>query len=217
MNPPLHTLPVRLVPHAKSRKSIFALCAATTAFSIAWLFIVTVKWRALAAGNPRDLDPWDHVFAPLIGAAMAVFGIGGFIAAYLRTLPNSPFFHIELSSDGLTIRRIIARTFPWRELPLFETLREEISYKRGTEISHCTVGMQPAQSPRGESPGATHLREVLRIDGDQYGSKKAEQNVAELADWLNTLRQRAMDGQLDMGAPIEVPETFRRNAIVVSR
>ena len=54
---------------------------------------------------------------------------------------------------------------------------------------------------------------VIRIDADGYGANNCEQDAADLAAWLNHLRELALDKQLAPDEAVEVPEGFRGNAI----
>jgi hypothetical protein len=61
--------------------------------------------------------------------------------------------------------------------------------------------------------GASHQREVIRIDADGYGAKNGEQDAADLAAWLNQLRDLARDKRLSVNETVQVPEGFAGNAI----
>lgn len=65
-------------------------------------------------------------------------------------------------------------------------------------------------------PGSSHQREVIRIDADSYGAKKGEEDAADLAAWLNHLRDLARDNRLSPNEMVEVPAGFAENAITVA-
>jgi hypothetical protein len=64
--------------------------------------------------------------------------------------------------------------------------------------------------------GASHQREVIRIDADGYGAKNGEQDAAGLAAWLNHLRALARDRQPSSNEFVQVPQGFAGNAIAVA-
>ena len=57
---------------------------------------------------------------------------------------------------------------------------------------------------------------MIRIDADGYGAKNGEQDAAELAAWLNQLRDLARDRRLSPSEIVQVPEGFAGNAITVA-
>ena len=106
--------------------------------------------------------------------------------------------------------------FGWRDLPAFETLEHKRRTKNGTRVSWYTVAMENAPLEPGMARGASHQREVIRIDADSYGAKNGEQDAAELAAWLNRLRDLARDKQLSANEIVQVPEGFAGNVITVA-
>jgi hypothetical protein len=73
--------------------------------------------------------------------------------------------------------------------------------------------MENAPLEPGLARGGSHQREVMRIDADGYGANNGEQDAADLAAWLNQLRDLARDKRLAPDEAVEVPEGFRGNAI----
>src|SRR6185503_8153567 len=108
---------------------------------------------------------WAASTFSLFGLPFAVVGICGIGGALLRMLPNSPYYHIEISADGLLVQSLFKQArHAWRDLPAFETLQHKRRTKNGTRTSWYTVAMEGAPLEPGTERGASHQREVLRID-----------------------------------------------------
>lgn len=206
------TLPIRLVP--RKRSQIIPLFAFTFAFVIVSLMALVVSDSSIPIRINGEMVT-QSLARSLIAALLicgVLFCLGGILAVVAKLLPRSPFFHIVLSSDGVTLRRWFFReTLAWRDAPEFDTLQVETSSKRGTRINHYTVAMRAATPPAGETGPGSYLEEALRISANEYGAESEEQDAKLLAAWFNTLRNLALDGKLDARAAVEVPEAFRRS------
>jgi hypothetical protein len=211
-------LPIRLLPRKGHQLGLIGFFGVFLGFSIFWMG---------GASGILDLDNGDiHIPPPggwaastfgLFGLPFAIVGIGGIGGAVLRMLPNSPYSHIEINADGLLVRSLFTQTrHAWRDLPAFETLEHKRRAKNGVRISWYTVAMEGAALEPGMERGASHQREVLRIDADSYGARNGEQDAADLAGWLNHLRDLARDNQLSPSEIVQVPENFAGNAITVA-
>jgi hypothetical protein len=210
-------LPIRLLPRKGQQIGLIAFFGFFLAFSLFWM---------AGASGILDLDDGTVHFPPpggwaaatfgLFGLPFAVVGLCGIAAALLRMLPNSPYYNLEIAADGLLVRSLFKRTrYPWRDLPAFETLEHKRRTKNGTRISWYAVAMAGASLEPGMERGASHQREVLRIDADGYGANNGEQDAADLAAWLNHVRDLALDKRLAPNEAVEVPEGFRGNAIAL--
>ena len=76
--------------------------------------------------------------------------------------------------------------------------------------------MEGAPLEPGMERDASHQREVLLIDADLYGANNGEQDAADLAAWLNHLRELARDRRLSPNELVDVPDGFAGNAITVA-
>lgn len=208
-------LPIRLLPRKGIQAGLIAFFAVFFGFSIFWMGgasgIVDLDNGAVHIPPPGG---WAQGAFGLFGLPFAVIGFSGIAGAVLKMLPNSPYYHIEINASGLLIRKLFKRTrHAWRDLPAFETLERRRKTKNGTSISWYTVAMESAPLEPGMKPGSSHQREVIRIDADSYGAKKGEEDAADLAAWLNHLRDLARDNRLSPNETVEVPEGFAGNAI----
>jgi hypothetical protein len=211
-------LPIRLLPRKGQQLGLIAFFGFFFGFSLFWM---------AGASGILDLDDgtinipppggWAESAFALFGLPFTVIGLCGIAGALLRMLPNSPYYHLEINADGLLVRTLFKQTrHAWRDLPAFETLEHKRRTKNGTRISWYTVAMENAPLEPGMARGASHQREVIRIDADGYGAKNGKQDAADLAAWLNQLRDLARDKQLSANEIVQVPEGFARNAITVA-
>ena len=213
-----YRLPVRLLPRKGHQLGLIAFFGFFFGFSVFWMGgasgILDLDNGAIHIPPPGG---WAASAFGLFGLPFAVVGICGIGGALLRMLPNSPYYHIEISADGLLVQSLFKQArHAWRDLPAFETLQHKRRTKNGTRTSWYTVAMEGAPLEPGTERGASHQREVLRIDADGYGAKNGEQDAANLAAWLNQLREMARDKRLSPNEMVEVPEGFARNAITVA-
>ena len=208
-------LPIRLVPRKGQQIALLAFFGFFFGFSIFWMAGAAgiLDLNEGTINFPRSGD-WIGNLFPLFGLPFAAVGICGLTVAVLKMLPNSPYYHIEIHADGLFVRSLFKqKRYAWRELPVFETLERRRRTKNGTRIEWYAVAMESAPLESGMAEGATHQREVLRINADEYGAKNGQQDAADLAAWLNTLRDLARDKRIAADEEVAVPDGFRNNAI----
>jgi hypothetical protein len=203
-------LPIRLVPRKRSQiMPLFAFCFAFVIVSIMAL-VTSDPAIPIKMSGEVVTQPWVRSLLVALLICGVLFCLGGIFAVSAKLLPRSPFFHIVLSSEGVTLRRWFFRqTLAWRDAPEFDTLQVETSSKRGTRINHYTVAMRAATPPEGETGRGSYMEEALRISTNEYGAESEEQDAKLLAAWFNTLRKLALDGKLDARTAVEVPEAFR--------
>jgi hypothetical protein len=204
------TLPFRLVPRKRSQIApLFGFCLGFVMVGMSALLTANGRMRIKISGEVVT-DPTARMLVALLLFAGALVCLGGIVAVAVKMLPRSPFFHINLSSDGIVIRRWFRQqALAWSEAPKLETLEVETKSKRRTRTSHYTVVMQPVTPPAGTTGRGSYLEEVVRISADEYGARSEEEDAAILAEWLDALRKLAAEKRLDGNAPVEVPEAFR--------
>ena len=211
-------LPIRLVPRKGQQIGLLAFFGFFFGFSIFWMAGAAgiLDLNEGTINFPRSGDLIGNLF-PLFGLPFAVVGICGLTAAVLKMLPNSPYYHVEINADGLLVRSLFKqKRYAWRELPVFETLERRRRTKNGTRIEWYTVAMEGAPLEPGMAEGASHQREVLRINADEYGAKNGQQDAVDLAAWFNHLRDLAQDKRLQPNEVVEMPAGFIANAITVA-
>ncbi len=208
-------LPIRLLPRKGHQLGLILFFGVFLGFSLFWMGgasgILDLDGGAIRIPPPGG---WPSAAFGLFGIPFAVVGACGIAGALLRMLPNSPYYHLQISADGLLIRSLFKQVrHAWRDLPPFETLERRRRTKNGTSISWYAVAMEGAPLEPGMERGSSHQREVVRIHADLYGAKNGEQDAKDLAAWFNQLRDLARDRQLAPDEAVEVPEGFHHNAI----
>jgi hypothetical protein len=207
-------LPVKLVPSKSSQIIPIVFFSVFLGFAIFWTTMAATMTGKANFGDPGTPEFWLGKLFPFFGVPFMLVGAGGIGRAILKMLPGSPYYHLEINADGILLRSLLKqKRYAWRELPQFETLERRRRSKSGVQISWYTVAMESLPPKPGMPVGATYQREVLRIFADEYGAKNGQQDAADLAAWLNQLRELAQDKRLNPAEEVEVPEGFRGNAI----
>ncbi|MEZ5833561.1 MAG: hypothetical protein R3D05_20500 [Dongiaceae bacterium] len=207
-------LPIRLLPRKGGQILQIVFFGIFFGFAVFWTvtaFTMIGRAESTEMGNPEF---WLGKLFPLFGLPFMLIGAGGIATAVLKMLPGSPYYHLEIGADGLVVRSLFKRRrYAWQELPQFETLERRRRTKNGVSIQWYTVAMQTLPPAPGMKSGDANAREVLRIFADEYGAKNGQQDAADMAAWLNQLRELALDRRLAPGESVEVPEGFRGNAV----
>ncbi|WP_119299907.1 hypothetical protein [Dongia deserti] len=206
-------LPIRLLPRRGAQIPLILFFGAFLGFAIFWTVSAAVTTDTRSFSDSSDTEFWLSRLFPLFGVPFILIGAGGIASAVLKLLPGSPYYHLEINADGLLVRSLFKqKRYGWRELPPFNTLERRRRTKNGTRIDWYTVAMEGAPLEPGMKAGATHQCEVLRIFADEYGAKNGQQDAADLAAWLNHLRDLARDNRLSSNEQVRVPSGFVANA-----
>lgn len=209
-----YRLPIRLLPRKRAQIIPMVFFGIFLGFSIFWTVTATVM---IGRANFSEEDAPEFLLGrlfPFFGIPFMLVGAGGIGRSVLKMRPGSPYYHLEVNADGLAIRLLFKQQrYAWRDLPAFETLKVRRSTKSGVTIEWYTVAMESLPPKPNMPPGSTYQREVLRIFADEYGASDGEKDAADLAGWLNGLRQLAVDNQLRANAQVGVPDGFIANAI----
>jgi hypothetical protein len=204
-------LPIRLVPRKGQQVGLLVFFGIFLGFALFWMAgaagILDLDEGAI---RQRTAEEWIGNLFPLFGLPFAAIGLGGIVVALLKLRRNSPHYHLEISSRGLSIKSLFAlRRHDWATLPGFETVRVERRTKSGKSIAHYTVAKQ--------TPAATDTprrqREILRIRADDYGARNGQEDAEALTAWFNHLRDLAQGGRLGADAEVVVPVGFWATAI----
>lgn len=210
-------LPIRLIPHKGGQIGQLLLGVFMIGFSIFWMG---------GAFEVFDLDygiinplTWERVMdrpSALLGLIVTAVGVFGVTRAILRMLPDSPYDHLQISSEGLLVRRFFKRDLhPWRDLPPFTTIEVVKSGKHKT-IRHYTVAVRGEAPPPDAPRGAGHVREVVRIYAQEYGRRKSQVDADALTEWLNALRDQARNKSLGANEIVTIPEPFQTTVMSIS-
>jgi len=207
-------LPIRLLPRKRGQIVPIIFFGVFLGFAIFWTTMAAVMTGKANFSDDQSPEFWLAKLFPFFGVPFMLIGAGGIARAVLKMLPGSPYYHLEIGSEGLLIRSLFKQQrHAWRALPPFDTLERRRSTKNGTRIEWYTVAMESLPPKPGMEPGASYQREILRIFADEYGAQNGQQDAADLAAWLNQLRERAIDQRLSPDEPVEVPPGFLANAI----
>jgi hypothetical protein len=206
-------LPIRLLPRKRGQILPIVFFEIFLGFAIFWTVMAAGMIGKADFSDPDLPEFWLGKVFPLFGVPFMLIGAGGIARAVAKMLPDSPYYHLEIDADGLLIRSPFKRRrFAWRDLPPFDTLERRRRTKNGVRIDWYTVAMEPLPPKPGMKPGDSYQREVLRIFADEYGASNGQQDAADLAAWLNHLRELAADKRLASTEEVELPEGFRASA-----
>jgi len=206
-------LPIRLLPRRRGQIAPIIFFGIFLGFAAFWTVMAATMIGKAHFGDPGTTEFWLGKLFPLFGVPFMLIGAGGIGRAILKMLPGSPYYHVEINAEGLLIRSPFKqRRFAWRDLPPFDTLERRRRTKNGVRIDWYTVAMESLPPKPGMKPGDSYQREVLRIFADEYGAGNGQQDAADLAAWLNRLRELAADQRLGPTEEVEVPEGFRAGA-----
>ena len=206
-------LPIRLLPRRRGQIVPIIFFGIFLGFAVFWTATAATMIGKADFGDPGTPEFWLGKLFPLFGVPFMVIGACGIGRAILKMLPGSPYYHVEINAEGLLIRSPLKqRRFAWRDLPPFDTLERRRRTKNGVRIDWYTVAMESLPPKPGMKPGDSYQREVLRIFADEYAASNSQQDAADLAAWLNRLRELAADQRLAPTEEVEVPEGFRAGA-----
>ena len=199
------TLPIRLKPRKRSQIFFFPFFGFFLLFSIFWMIGASQPGVTLHFNEVEVTDPYWRSLFPLWGIPFALIGLCGFAVALLKVLPNSPYYYLELTPDGLTHCSLLGKqSFAWRDLPAL-TLKEESDSESGPYYHVVAMDDETSAKPR----------EMLRVSMSQYGTANNKKGALELAAWINQLRDLALQGRLDLKTKIEIPNGFARHVVPV--
>ena len=204
-------LPIRLVPRKRTHVILLIFFGLFFAFACFWMILAMQPGMRLEFNDVEVTDPfWRRIF-PLWGVPFLLIGAGGLAVCLSRLLPRSPYFHVEVSAEGLRVREFgRPKHFAWRDLPAFETLEVVKRDDDGTTRNYYAVAMRPGLPSVPSTRSKKDPREIVRIPAHEYGVKDTMEDAQMLADWLNRVRDSASSRGSD---DIEIPEALRKIAI----
>ncbi len=197
------TLPIRLRPRKGSQVFLLLFFGFFLLFAIFWMIFASESGARLYFNDEEVTDPYWRSLFPLWGIPFALFGLCGSAVAALKLLPNSPYYYLELTPDGLTHCTLFRKqSFAWRDLPAL-TSKEESDAESGPSYYVVATDDKTSAKPR----------EMLSIPVGQYGTASNKKGALELAAWLNQLRDLALRSRLDVKTKIEIPDGFARHIV----
>ncbi len=200
-----HKLPIRLAPRRGMQAGRLLPAAGLAVFALYWIADEFGQSQRFIADGAQGTDYWLSFLPPLVAAGFLLLCALDILRSILKLLPDSPFYHLALYPEGLVVQAPFRRRrFAWGELPAFETIEVKRHSKYGARFRYFTVARAAAAGGRSG--------ELLRVDADEYGGKKSQEDADALTAWLNALRERGIAGKLKNGDAIEIPEGFRQTA-----
>lgn len=202
-------LPIRLVPRRGAQVFQIAFFIFFVGFALFWIAMAASgTWFA---DGERDRVHWAMNLFPLFGLIFVGVGVAGLANAIAKLLPGSPYHHLLISSEGLTIRTMWrARHHAWAELSPFDvSVRKHRDKDGDTRYSYYVVALPVADAGKLADEDERYNRSVIRIDADEFGADSAATDSADLAAWFSALRESALDRRLSAGEEVAVPPGFR--------
>ena len=204
-------LPLRLVPRKTGQVFKILFFGFFFCFAIFW----TVAASSMLWAAPIAAEPWPgftYLF-PLFGLPFIIVGVVGLTGAVLKLLPLSPYYHVELRPDGIGTRKLFQRRFfAWGALSPFDIAMKVRRTKGGKVTTYWIVALNAADAPYLADEKQRYNRSVLQINTGEYVNMDVENAATVLADWLNGLRQAALDRPGRAPATTAMPPDFRAAA-----
>ncbi len=200
-------LPLRLMPRKFGAVMLCFFFLFFFSFSVFWTFMAAMG--VMTGGMEDEPFPGFRYAFPAFGIPFMVIGFVGLATALMKLLPGSPYFHVEIAAQGITVRHgLKVRQFAWPEISPFGVAVKTRSTKGGKVTTHWVVALRGGDEPRLHDDKERYNRSVLQIDAGQYGQGKAEDAAVALMDWLNGIRAEAIDRPARVGSTA-VPPDFR--------
>jgi hypothetical protein len=200
-------LPLRLMP----RK----IGAVFRSFFFLFFFGFAVFWTVMAARGVMtggmESEPFSgfrYAF-PAFGIPFLLIGLLGLGSAILKLLPGSPYHHVEISRQGLKVRRAWKiQQFAWPEISPFGLSVKTRSTKGGKVRTYWVVALRAADAALLADEQERYKRSVLQINTGDYVNIDVEPAASVLVDWLNGIRTEAVEHPARLAA-VAVPPEFR--------
>jgi hypothetical protein len=204
-------LPIRLVPRKGGAifRAIFFLFFG--GFAVFWIATAaSMMGSGQVEGEP--FQGFRYLF-PAFGLPFFAVGLIGFLSSLAKLLPGSPYYHVEIAADGITVRKgWKTRRFAWPALSPFGISVKVSRGKNGTTTTYWVVALRAGDAERLAFESERYNRSVLQIDAGEYCAGDAEHGAPVLVDWLNGIRAEAIERPGHATGAIAVPPDFRDNA-----
>jgi hypothetical protein len=197
-------LPIRLVPRQGSN-FIPILVMILAAAILLW-------WAANRVGQiwgdgARAATGADYFYI-FFALAFACWVVARTLRAFRRISLGSPEHYLEVSSGGITVRTGQRKqAFPWASLSAFDAVaRMRISDPIYYE--HYVVALPASVDGAPTDLQERYRRAHLRIAVSDFGHDDDAANAEDLAAWLNTLRDLALNHLLRADSEISIPPSL---------
>jgi hypothetical protein len=179
-------LPIRLQPRKRSQLIGFGSALFGLLFAIVWL-TTTFGFQKLSTFDFKSEGMFNYFFLG-IGLLLVVSSVFGMFRAGGKLLPGSPFFHIALDPEGITLRNgMTFRYFAWSDLSPFTVAVRTTDDGETKKTRYWVVAGRAGDADLPKSDADRFKRAILRIDSSEYGEGDADATSAVLADLLNEM------------------------------
>jgi hypothetical protein len=201
-------LPLRLVP--RKIGAVFLACFFTFFFGFAVVWTAMAATGVMTGGMENEPFPGFRYAFPAFGIPFLLVGFFGLAFAIMKLLPGGPFYHVDISAEGLTVRRAWKiQQFAWAEISPFGVSAKTRSTKGGRITTYWLVALRASDESHLANESERFKRSVLQIDTGQYANVEVENAAAVLVDWLNGVRAEAIDRPGRTNNSVAVPTDFR--------
>ncbi len=201
-------LPLRLMPRKFGAVLLCLFFLFFFGFSVFWTIMAAMG--VMTGGMEGEPFPGFRYAFPAFGIPFMVIGFVGLSTGLMKLLPGSPYFHVEILSQGIkTCRGFKHRQFAWSGISPFGISVKTRSTKGGKVTTYWVVALRAGDESYLSDEKQRYNRSVLQIDAGEYTQDKAEDAATVLADWLNGIRAEAIDRPGRAATTTAVPPEFR--------
>jgi hypothetical protein len=209
------SLPLRLIP---------------TKGSQVWVIIFSLAFIGFAGFMISKFNPFALVekngpigyFLILFFAIFFLIPIAGLASAVFKLLPGSPYYYLQIASDGLLLRQgWKSKRFAWSELSPF-AVHVEVQTDRdkhgneSTTTYYYVVAVPSADEALLQDRWKRYSHSVFSILADEYGAGGEEEDADSLANWLTEIRGSALANSGRAATEVTVPPEFRGTVVAPS-
>ena len=205
-------LPIRLLP--RKGQQIYRLLFFIFFFTFAVFWIAMAATGTLGGHMQSEPLPGFRYAFPLFGLPFVLVGLVGIASAIAKMLPGSPFSHVEIAPEGITIRKPWKmRRFAWSQLSPFAVSLKARQDDGGRSTTYWVVALSAADTGRLAIQTERYNRSIVQIDAGEYAGGDTDMAASVLSDWLNQIRTAAVEHPGRLPSVVAVPPDFRDGAI----
>src|ERR1700752_4483130 len=98
-------LPIRLLPRKRGQIIPIIFFGIFLGFAIFWTTMAATMIGEAAFSDAQLPEFWLRKPFPFFAVPFILVGAGGIASAALKIRPGSPYYYLEINSEGLVIRR----------------------------------------------------------------------------------------------------------------